>query len=76
MSKLNWHFDPFQYLHHFIFRIESNVWIQCGIYNHLRIVRTDSPGSEDAPRRYSIQREDLPYAFTATSEIPSLFSSV
>jgi len=32
------HFDPFQYLHHFIFRIKLMVWIECGMTNHNRPV--------------------------------------
>ena len=36
------HFDLFQYLHHLIFRIEVNVWIECGMTDHNRPI-------EDAP---------------------------
>lgn len=42
MVTSNGHFDPLQYLHHFIFRIEVNVWIECGMTDHNRPI-------EDAP---------------------------
>ena len=39
MVMSNGHFDPLQYLHHFIFRIEVNVWIECGMTDHNRTVK-------------------------------------
>ena len=38
----NGHLDVFQYLHHFIFRIELNVWSECGMTDHNRPIEDAS----------------------------------